>query len=249
MVNFCRGLFEVRSSVNHTLSSLIVACHQSKRSIRRLFDKNILFHKWCAYVICVFASTLQNSRESSLWSLSWLFYAIWFHGAVSLSALIMLCQAFTSAPTFSTSTTWSKMALTSVSSSTCDPLFPVCPSNGSCLFIGVSNGTRTGVVYNPRWRNRGWHHRATHPYGHHSIRANPVCLPWRWKCRALLLKRLHTCRKCLQAVLPCSLICMHVGALTLSCFGIRTTCLLSSTSASVSTAAPASLRSKSTLLR
>eukprot|EP00730_Choanoeca_flexa_P005753 TRINITY_DN12014_c0_g1_i5.p1 TRINITY_DN12014_c0_g1~~TRINITY_DN12014_c0_g1_i5.p1 ORF type:complete len:616 (+),score=138.37 TRINITY_DN12014_c0_g1_i5:75-1922(+) len=38
LVNFCRGLFE------------------SKRSIRRLFDKNILFHKWCAYVICFFAS-------------------------------------------------------------------------------------------------------------------------------------------------------------------------------------------------
>eukprot|EP00055_Hartaetosiga_balthica_P009043 m.35122 g.35122 ORF g.35122 m.35122 type:complete len:604 (-) comp6585_c0_seq2:87-1898(-) len=34
-VNFFRGQFE------------------GKRSIRRLFDKNILFHKWCAYVICV----------------------------------------------------------------------------------------------------------------------------------------------------------------------------------------------------
>jgi len=37
LVNFARGCFE------------------SKRSIRRLFDKNILFHKWCAYVICVFS--------------------------------------------------------------------------------------------------------------------------------------------------------------------------------------------------
>lgn len=34
LINFTRGLFE------------------SKRTIRRLFDKNILFHKWCAYMIC-----------------------------------------------------------------------------------------------------------------------------------------------------------------------------------------------------
>ena len=26
------------------------------RSVRRLFDKNILFHKWCAYTICFFAA-------------------------------------------------------------------------------------------------------------------------------------------------------------------------------------------------
>eukprot|EP00043_Microstomoeca_roanoka_P000772 m.29029 g.29029 ORF g.29029 m.29029 type:complete len:608 (-) comp10495_c2_seq2:133-1956(-) len=38
LVNFCRGQFE------------------SKRSIRRLFDKNLLFHKWCAYVICLAAA-------------------------------------------------------------------------------------------------------------------------------------------------------------------------------------------------
>ena len=25
-------------------------CFESVRSVRRLFDKNILFHKWCAYV-------------------------------------------------------------------------------------------------------------------------------------------------------------------------------------------------------
>ena len=29
---------------------------EGKRSIRRLFDKNILFHKWCAYTICTFAA-------------------------------------------------------------------------------------------------------------------------------------------------------------------------------------------------
>lgn len=29
---------------------------ESFRSLRRLFDKNILFHKWCAYTICLFAA-------------------------------------------------------------------------------------------------------------------------------------------------------------------------------------------------
>jgi hypothetical protein len=29
---------------------------ESKRSLRRLFDKNILFHKWCAYTICFFVA-------------------------------------------------------------------------------------------------------------------------------------------------------------------------------------------------
>eukprot|EP00729_Bicosta_minor_P013923 gene13923-22956_t len=29
---------------------------EGKRSLRRLFDKNILFHKWCAYTICFFAA-------------------------------------------------------------------------------------------------------------------------------------------------------------------------------------------------
>lgn len=37
LINFLRGAFECR------------------RSVRRLFDKNILFHKTCAYTICVFA--------------------------------------------------------------------------------------------------------------------------------------------------------------------------------------------------
>ena len=35
LLNFTRGVFE------------------SKRSLRRLFDKNILFHKCCAYMICL----------------------------------------------------------------------------------------------------------------------------------------------------------------------------------------------------
>eukprot|EP00039_Didymoeca_costata_P032775 m.39336 g.39336 ORF g.39336 m.39336 type:complete len:694 (-) comp9538_c0_seq2:554-2635(-) len=39
LVNAARGVFEGR------------------RSIRRLFDKNILFHKWCAYLICFWAAT------------------------------------------------------------------------------------------------------------------------------------------------------------------------------------------------
>jgi len=38
LVNAARGAFE------------------GKRSLRRLFDKNILFHKWCAYTICFFAA-------------------------------------------------------------------------------------------------------------------------------------------------------------------------------------------------
>ncbi|EGD77056.1 NADPH oxidase 1 [Salpingoeca rosetta] len=44
LVNFCRGQFE------------------SKRSIRRLFDKNLLFHKWCAYIICL-ASAIHISAH------------------------------------------------------------------------------------------------------------------------------------------------------------------------------------------
>jgi len=31
-------------------------CFECSRSIRRLFDKNILFHKWCAYTICMFVA-------------------------------------------------------------------------------------------------------------------------------------------------------------------------------------------------
>ena len=37
LINRLRGVFE------------------SRRSLRRLFDKNITFHKWCAYTISFFA--------------------------------------------------------------------------------------------------------------------------------------------------------------------------------------------------
>lgn len=42
--------------VCRNLVNAMRGCFESVRSVRRLFDKNILFHKWCAYVICLFAA-------------------------------------------------------------------------------------------------------------------------------------------------------------------------------------------------
>jgi hypothetical protein len=42
--------------VCRNLVNAMRGCFESIRSIRRLFDKNILFHKWCAYIICLFAT-------------------------------------------------------------------------------------------------------------------------------------------------------------------------------------------------
>lgn len=42
--------------VCRNLINAMRGCFESIRSVRRLFDKNILFHKWCAYVICLFAA-------------------------------------------------------------------------------------------------------------------------------------------------------------------------------------------------
>jgi len=42
--------------VCRNLINAMRGCFESVRSVRRLFDKNILFHKWCAYVICLFAT-------------------------------------------------------------------------------------------------------------------------------------------------------------------------------------------------